>query len=56
MQNLQQELIELLRDQENLVIEGKLNKNKIIEAGLKLDPILLNILLQNKSFKETFCK
>ncbi len=54
MQNLQHELIELLKDQENLVIEGKLNKNKIIEAGLKLDPMLLKILLQNKSFKEHF--
>lgn len=54
MQNLQHELIELLKDQENLVIDGKLNKNKIIEVGLKLEPKLLHLLLQNKSFKEHF--
>ncbi len=54
MQNLQHELIELLKDQENLVVDGQLNKNKIIEAGLKLDPKLLQPLLQHTLFKEYF--
>ena len=32
MQNLQQELVELLQHNDNFVVDGQLNKNKIIES------------------------
>lgn len=54
MQNLQNDLIKLLKKQDNLVIEGELNKNKIVEAALKLDPKLLGLLLKNESFRKHF--
>jgi len=54
MQNLQNELIALLEKQENLVVEGKLNKNIIVEKALQLDSELLQLLLQNKTFKKHF--
>lgn len=54
MQNLQNELIELLKTQDNLVIEGQLNKNKIIELGLKVEPQLIGLLIKNPTFKKHF--
>lgn len=54
MQNLQNDLIQLLKSQDNLVIEGELNKNKIVEAALKLDPKLIGILVKNEIFKKHF--
>ncbi|WP_417372157.1 DNA methyltransferase [Gelidibacter japonicus] len=54
MQNLQDDLIELLKDEDNLVVEGQLNKNKIIEAALKIEPSLIKLLIQNQTFKKHF--
>ena len=54
MQNLQNELIELLKTQDNLVIDGQLNKNKIIELGLKVEPQLIGLLIKNQTFKKHF--
>jgi adenine-specific DNA-methyltransferase len=54
MQNLQTDLIELLKTQDNLVIDGQLNKNKIIELGLKVEPQLIGLLIKNATFKKHF--
>lgn len=54
MQNLQHELIELLKTQENLVIDNQLNKNKIIELGLKVEPQLIGLLIKSPIFKKHF--
>ena len=54
MQNLQKELIELLKTNQEFIIEGELNKNKIIEATLKTDKSLLSLLLKSDSFKKHF--
>ena len=54
MQNLQTDLIELLKAQDNLVIDGQLNKNKIIELGLKVEPQLIGLLIKNVTFKKHF--
>ena len=54
MQNLQTDLIELLKTQDNLVIDGQLNKNKIIELGLKVEPQLIGLLIKNSAFKKHF--
>ncbi len=54
MQNLQQDLISLLNDEENLVIDNQLNKNKIIEAALKVEPFLISLLIKNDTFKKHF--
>ncbi len=54
MQNLQQDLINLLIDEENLVIDNQLNKNKIIEAALKAEPFLINLLINNETFRKYF--
>ncbi|AFU69155.1 type III restriction-modification system methylation subunit [Psychroflexus torquis ATCC 700755] len=54
MQNLQHELIELLKTQENLVIDNQLNKNKIIELGLKVEPQLIGLLIKSPTFKKHF--
>lgn len=54
MQNLQHELIELLKTQDNLVIDKQLNKNKIIELGLKVEPQLIGLLIKSPTFKKHF--
>ena len=54
MQNLQNELIDLLKHEDNLVIDGHLNKNKIVELALKVEPQLIKILLKNQTFKNNF--
>jgi len=56
MQNLQKDLIELLKKEDNLTIEGELNKPKIIELALQLDTKLLSLLLSNDKFKKHFFK
>lgn len=38
MQNLQNELTNLLKAENHFVIDGQLNKNKIVEAALKVEP------------------
>lgn len=54
MQNLQQDLIELLKNEDNLVVDNQLNKNKIIEAALKVEPFLISLLIKNETFKKHF--
>lgn len=54
MQNLQTELIELLKNEDNLVVDNQLNKNKIIEAALKVEPFLISLLIKNDTFKKHF--
>jgi adenine-specific DNA-methyltransferase len=54
MQNLQSELVELLKHEDNLVVDGHLNKNKIIELALKVEPQLIVLLIKNPTFKKHF--
>lgn len=54
MQNLQTELIELLKHEDNLIVDNQLNKNKIIEAALKVEPFLISLLIKNDTFKKHF--
>jgi adenine-specific DNA-methyltransferase len=54
MQNLQNDLIELLKHEDNLVVDGHLNKNKIIELALKVEPQLIKVLLKSETFKKHF--
>ena len=56
MQNLQKDLIELLKKEDNLTIEGELNKPKIIELALQLDTKLLSLLIADDKFKKHFFK
>jgi adenine-specific DNA-methyltransferase len=54
MQNLQNELIDLLKHEDNLVVDGHLNKNKIIELALKVEPQLILLLIKSPTFKKHF--
>ena len=54
MQNLQKDLIQLLSNEENFVIDNQLNKNKIVEAALKIEPVLINLLIKSETFKNHF--
>lgn len=54
MQNLLEDLKGLLRQDERLMLNGRLFKNKIIELALQLDTSLIKMLLSHKSIKEHF--
>jgi len=54
MQNLLSDLTVLLKKDERFVAEGKLLKNPVTEAALQLDPVLLKLLLSNKTMKKHF--
>src|SRR3989337_1087886 len=54
MQNLLAELTQLLSEDERLVSEGKLLKNKVIELALNMDAGLIKLLLKNESIKRHF--
>lgn len=54
MQNLQEDLTTLLQNEDNLVVDGHLNKNKIIELALKVEPQLIRLLLSNDAFAKHF--
>ena len=54
MQNLLNDLKDLLQQDDRLVVDGKLLKNKIIELSLQLDPSLLKMLLSQPSIKKHF--
>lgn len=54
MQNLQKELVELLKHEDNLIIDGQLNKNKIVELAIKVEPQLITLLVKNETFKKHF--
>ncbi|MDM1501204.1 site-specific DNA-methyltransferase [Myroides marinus] len=46
----------ILEQNENFAKDGEVFKNKVVEAALKLDPILLTILLKDDRAKSTFFK
>ncbi len=54
MQNLQEELIEILKNIDHLVIDGELNKNKVVELALQVDAQLLKLLIKHPTFKNHF--
>lgn len=54
MKTLLDELQNSLQQDDRLLIDGKLAKNKVVELALKLDKDLLKLLLENKKLKERF--
>jgi adenine-specific DNA-methyltransferase len=54
MKTLMDALVDSLKVDERLVIEGKLAKNKIVELAFNLDPALLKLLLTNEQLKSHF--
>lgn len=54
MQNLFTNLKELLQQDERLVADGVLLKNKVVELGLQLDPELIGRLLSSPGIKKHF--
>lgn len=54
--SLLEKLIEVLSETDQFISEGKLLKNKIIESGLQLDPILVSTLYKDDILKEHFFK
>jgi len=54
MQNLLDGLKNILEQDERLVVDGKLLKNKIIESALKLDADLIKLLLKSEYIKKHF--
>jgi adenine-specific DNA-methyltransferase len=54
MQNLQNELISLLEGNSQFLIDGELNKNKLVEASLKVDKNLIKILASSSALKNHF--
>lgn len=54
MQNILNELTQCLQQDERLVIDGRLVKNKIVELALALDESLIKLLLKNASIKKHF--
>ena len=54
MQNLLNDLTSLLEQDDRLVIEGKLLKNKIVELALALDPSLIKLLLKHNGIRKHF--
>src|SRR3990172_1173086 len=54
MQNLLRDLTRLLEQDDRLVSEGKLLKNKIVELALALDPSLIRLLMKQEEIKKHF--
>lgn len=54
MQNLLNDLTQLLEQDDRLVAEGKLLKNKIVELALALDPSLIRLLMKQEEIKKHF--
>jgi len=54
MQNLLNELKELLKQDDRLMVEDELLKNKIIELALKLDEDLIRLLLSHSRLRQHF--
>jgi adenine-specific DNA-methyltransferase len=48
------QLKDLLQEDKRFVVEGRLNKNMIVEHALKLDKTLIKLLLSKKRIKEHF--
>ncbi len=56
MNHLIAELTETLKEDERLVIDNKLAKNKVVELALALDEKLIVLLLGNETLKKRFFK
>jgi len=54
MTTLEDTLLDTLKSDKRCVVEGQLNKAKIEELALELDPALLKAVLSNKKLKEHF--
>ena len=54
MQNLLNEVTQILADDDRLVVDGKLLKNKVIELALGVDASLIKLLLKNETIKQHF--
>jgi len=54
MQNLLDDLKELLKQDDRLMVEDELLKNKIIELALKLDESLIRLLLSHSRLRQHF--
>lgn len=52
--NLFEHIKSVLEQKEDFCKDGKIFKNKVVEAALKLDPSLLTILLKDERAKKTF--
>ncbi len=51
---LLEQLVKLLSKDKRFVVDGRLNKNIVVEHALKLDAVLLKLLLSKKKIKEHF--
>lgn len=51
---LHQDLLQVLKKDDRLVVDGKLAKNKVIELALQLDADLLKLLRSSKDLSKTF--
>lgn len=54
MQNLLKDLLKLLEQDNRLVVEGKLLKNKIVELALAMDSGLIRLLLKHDGIRRHF--
>lgn len=54
MNDTQKKLIELLQQDDRLVVDGKLAKNKVTELALQLDVELLRLLRSSEEISKTF--
>lgn len=54
MQNLLNDLLHILKQDDRFVAEGKLLKNKIVEAALNIDPHLIKLLLTHDGIRAHF--
>ncbi|MDE0698075.1 MAG: site-specific DNA-methyltransferase [Boseongicola sp.] len=54
MQNLLDDLTEVLQSEQSFISDGEILKNAVIEAALKMDPRLLELLLQSDAIKAHF--
>ena len=54
MQNLLNDVTQLLTEDERLVVDGKLLKNKVIELALNVDASLIKLLLKHETIKQHF--
>lgn len=52
--NLFEHIKSVLEQKEDFCKDGKIFKNKVVEAALKLDPALLSLLLKDERAKKTF--
>ncbi len=54
MQNLLRDLTELLQAEQAFISDGAILKNAVVEAALKMDPVLLELLMQSENIKANF--